>query len=126
MSIKTVSVVFMNGNFNGGAGVKEYQYLTDLEVKVGDVAIVDSPTDGYVTVKIKRVEVGELGKASKFLVQLVDDTYYKTIAEKYAARKEIIKQLESKKKQVEEMQVWKWLADNDSEAAELLKKLKEF
>ena len=125
MGIKTVRVVFMSGNANNGYVQKQYEYLTTLDVKAGDVAIVDSPNDGYVTVRVKSVQDGEIGKISKFIVQLVDDTEYKNTLAKHLARKEIIKQLEAKKKQVEEMQVWKWLADNDSEAAELLKKLKD-
>lgn len=125
MSIKTVSVVFKSGNVNGGYAQKQYEYLTELDVKKGDVAIVESPSDGYVTVEVKSVELGNLGKATKYLVQLVDDTQYKADAVKRAERAQIIKQLEGKKKQVEEMAVWKWLAENDTEAASLLEKLKQ-
>lgn len=125
MSIKTVSVVFKSGNVNGGYAQKQYEYLTELDVKKGDVAIVESPSDGYVTVEVKSVDLGNLGKATKYLVQLVDDTQYKADAVKRAERAQIIKQLEGKKKQVEEMAVWKWLAENDTEAASLLEKLKQ-
>lgn len=125
MSIKTVSVVFKSGNVTGAYTQKQYEYLTEFDVKKGDVAIVESPSDGYVTVEIKSVAPGALNKATKYLVQLVDDTEYKADAAKRAERAQIIKQLEGKKKQVEEMAVWKWLAENDSEAAGLLEKLKQ-
>ena len=123
MSVKTVSVVFKSGNL-GTYDRKQYEYITELDVKKGDVAIVDSPNDGYVTVEVKSVLEGIVGKASKYLVQLVDDAGYKEAQVRRAKRADLIKQLEGKKRQVEEMAVWKWLAENDSEAASLLEQLK--
>lgn len=123
MTIKTVSVTFIaSGQY--GANPRQYEYLTEFAVKVGDVAVVDSPQDGFVTVKVKSVNEGVIGKATKFLVDVVDTELYKVQVGRHQERSEIIKRLESKKKQVEEMAVWKWLAENDSEAAALLEKLK--
>jgi hypothetical protein len=123
MSLKTVSVTFVaNGQY--GQNAKQYEYLTEYNVSKGDIAIVDSPQDGFVTVKIQSVNEGAVGKATKFLVQVVDDTEYLKQVERRQKRTDIIKRLESKKKQVEEMAVWNWLAENDSEAAKLLEELK--
>lgn len=122
MSIKTVSVTFISGGYGGVQ--KQYDYLTEFDVKSGDVAVVNSPQDGLVTVKVKTVVEGANGKATKFLVDVVDINAANGQAERHQKRAEIIKRLESKKKQVEEMAVWKWLAENDSEAATLLEELK--
>lgn len=123
MPIKTVSVTFVaNGQY--GQNAKQYEYLTEYDVKKGDIAVVDSPQDGFVTVKIQSVNEGAIGKASKFLIQVVDDTEYLLQVERRQKRAEIIRRLEGKKRQVEEMAVWKWLAENDSEAAGLLEELK--
>lgn len=50
----TVEVKFANKPYDE----KTYHYLTDLEVHEGEKVVVDSPSDGYVTVKIVRVFVG--------------------------------------------------------------------
>lgn len=123
MSVKTVSVKFKAGNAGGGYGVKQYEYLTEYDVKKGDVAIVESPSDGLVTVDIVSVTEGAAGKATKYLVQIVDTSDYVAAAARRAKRADIVRQLDIKKRQVEELQVYKWLADNDSEAAALLKQL---
>lgn len=123
MTIKTVSVSFVaSGQY--GANDQKYGYLTELDVKKGDIAVVDSPQHGLVTVRIHSVNEGQVGKATKYLVQLVDTSEYTAAAERRALRADVVSQLESKKKHVEEMAVWKWLAENDSEAAALLEKLK--
>lgn len=123
MSVKTVSVVFIAAGQYGG-NPKQYEYLTEYDVKIGDVAVVDSPQDGLVTVKVKSVIEGQVGKATKYLVQIVDTAQYHAEAERREKRAAIIKRLEGKKRQVEEMAVWKWLAENDTEAATLLEELK--
>lgn len=123
MSLKTVGVKFKSGNAGNSYGSKIYEYLTEYDVKKGDVAVVESPSDGFVTVEIVTVTEGTKGKATKYLVQIVDPSDYISGAERRAKRAAIVRQLEAKKKQVEELQVYKWLADNDSEAADLLKQL---
>ncbi len=123
MSVKTVGVKFKSGNAGNSYGAKIYEYITEYDVKKGDVAVVESPSDGFVTVDIVTVTEGANGKATKYLVQIVDPTDYIAGAERRAKRAAIVRQLEAKKKQVEELQVYKWLADNDSEAADLLKQL---
>lgn len=123
MGIKTVSVTFVAAGQYGLNNNKQYEYLTELDVKKGDIAVVDSPQDGLVTVKILSVNEGQVGKATKYLVQLVDDTDYRLANERRALRADLRKKLEAKKRVVEEQAVWKWLAENDTEAAALLQQL---
>lgn len=119
MSIKTVSVTF-NSGFNN----KMYEYLTEFEVKVGDTLVVDSPNDGLVCVTACDVKDGAVGKGTKFIVDVVDRQRAVDQVERYKKRKELLGKLEAKRKEVEEVAVFEWLAANDSEAASLLKELK--
>lgn len=118
MSVKTVGV-----RFNSAGQV--YHYLTNLEgLLTGQKVIVDSPSDGYVTVTIVSIQDGAQGKATKYIVNTIDDTDYKARAEKERLRKQIVARLEEKKKEVEQMAVYKYLSENDSEAALLFEQLK--
>jgi hypothetical protein len=119
--VHTVGVVFSSG-FNS----QVYHYLTDIEgIKVGDKIIVDSPSDGYVAVKVQTVHKNtHAAKATKYIVNTIDDTAYKTRLEAEKRKAEIVKKLEKKRKEVEELAVYQWLAMQDSEAASLLNELK--
>ena len=112
--------------FGSGYNSQVYHYLTDIDgINVGDKVIVDSPSDGYVAVK---VDVGhknaQVAKATKYIVNTIDDTHYLARIEADKRRAEIIKKLEKKRKEVEELAVYQWLAAQDSEAANLLNELK--
>lgn len=110
--------------FNLGGQV--YHYLTDIgTIKVGDKVIVDSPSDGYVTVKVDSVHLDtQVAKATKYIVNTIDDTKYKARIESEKRRAEIVKKLEKKRKEVEELAIYRWLAEQDDEAASLLNELK--
>lgn len=117
----TVEVKFNNRPYDD----KTYHYLTDLEVNEGEKVVVDSPSDGYVTVKIIRVFVGECSKkATKYIVCKIDDKDYLARIEKDKLKAKIVAKLEDKKKQIEEEAIWKYLADQDPEAADLFNQLK--
>lgn len=121
MSIKTVEVTF-----NTGIGNKSYHYLTEFDVSVGDTCVVDSPTDGLVTVTVKKVyEEVRAPKATKFVVDVVDGESYKEQVSKHELRKEILLKLEVMRKEVEELAVYEYLSKNNGEAAKLLEQLKE-
>lgn len=89
----TVKVVFKEGYNN-----QEYSYKYDertTNLKAGDVVVVDSPRNGYVTAEVKRIE-GNNGAAVKWIVCKVDDHVYKIRkAEQQAVA---IKQIELRKK----------------------------
>lgn len=117
----TVEVKFTNKPYDE----KTYHYLTDLVVNEGEKVVVDSPSDGYVTVKITKVYVGECSKrATKYVVCKIDDKEYLARIEKDKLKAKIVAKLEDKKKQIEEEAIWKYLADQDPEAAALFKELK--
>lgn len=118
MSVKTIGVVF-------GCDSKVYHYLTDLDVSFGEKVIVDSPSNGYVTVTINSLTEGARKIATKWVVNKIDDKDYLARIEKEKLKKSIIEKLEAKKKEVEQMAIYKYLAENDKEASELLDKLKE-
>lgn len=73
--MKTISVKFTDGYSD-----KVYAYLTEDEsIKNDDAVVVDSPNGGYKVVRVVSVEetVESVTKASKWIVQRVDDTEYK-------------------------------------------------
>lgn len=120
MSIKTVEVTF-----NTGLGNKGYHYLTEFDVSVGDTCLVESPSDGFVAVTVRKIyEDVRAPKATKFIVDVADTTSYLEQVRKNELRKEILTKLEAKRKEVEELAVYEYLSKNDSEAAQLLEQLK--
>lgn len=120
MSIKTVEVTF-----NTGLGNKSCHYLTEFDVSIGDTCVVDSPSDGFVTVTVRKIhEDVRAPKATKFIVDVVDTTKYLEQVNKHELRKEILLKLEAMRKEVEELAVYEYLSKNNREAAELLDQLK--
>lgn len=71
--MSVIKVTFDN-NRNG----TEYSYFCDYDVEVGDRVIVDSPYHGYTTVTVVSVHAGtDAVKASKEVVNIVDDSRYR-------------------------------------------------
>lgn len=64
-------------------------------------------------------------KATKYVVCKIDDKDYLARLEKDKLKAKIVAQLEVKKKQIEEEAIWKYLAEQDSEAATLFQQLKD-
>lgn len=104
----------------------EYSYLTDLDLKVNDQVIVDSPRDGYVVVVVTKV-CGPLEgtKATKWIIQRVDDTEYKRKEEARRRKSVIETKLRAIEKQLESTMKFEYLAKMSPEAARLLEELKE-
>lgn len=112
--------------FGTGYNTQVYHYLTDIDtIKVGDKVIVDSPSDGYVAVRVDVIHLNtHVAKATKYIVNTIDDTKYKARIEADKRRAEIIKKLDKKRKELEEVAIYQWLASQDDEAASLLNELK--
>ena len=70
--LTAISVKFMENKYGN-----EYTYLTTDPVKIGDVFVVNSPRNGYVTVEVRRVLKDIPARATAYTVQKVDDTKYK-------------------------------------------------
>lgn len=117
--MKIVSVQF------NGVG-QEYSYIFDLsdDVKAGDYVVVDSPYNGFVTAKVKSVSTSLTGgKATKYVVDYVDMSAYRSRIEAEQRAAEIKKLLAKKLKAFEEVAIYKMLAESDKEAAKLIKEL---
>jgi len=109
----------------GRTSTKRYHYFCPYPVRVGDHVIVDSPYDGYTCVRV--VEVLQKGsiKASKPVIQVVDDTDYKTNLERQKRVNEIKTKLKQRQAQIAEMQFYRQLAAMDPEAKQLVDELEQ-
>lgn len=119
----TVSVQFKGaGSVYSGS---YYSYLTDLPLKPGDEVIVDSPSCGFVAVKVHAI-LGELndGKATKWIVQKIDPTQYKARQEAERRKAVLVAKLKAIEKSVEETSRYHYLAAVSPEAAKLIEELK--
>jgi hypothetical protein len=120
--MKRIASVVFNEAFNDNT--KRYHYFTnDDSIKVGDICVVDS-SPGYGVVEVKGF-VEKSGKATHWIVQKIDLEAHKANLERESQINEIKFQLKMMKEKVEEKMVWKMLAEQNKEAAELLKKLED-
>lgn len=109
-----------------GNAFRDYSYMCKFDnVKAGDHAIVDTPTEGYKVVKVVRVLEQPDKAAVKQVVQLVDDRDYRAVKEKEDRKKEVVKALEAKLKEYQKNELFEFLAAYDNHAAELVKQLKQ-
>ena len=116
--INTVSVQFSDGG-------SHYSYLSDLEFKAGDYAVVESPHNGLVVVKVMAFEAETRNpKAFKWIVDKVDVAGHYQRQENAKRAEYLRTRLEKMKKQVEEEAVWQLLAERNPDAAKLLEELK--
>lgn len=125
IKIKTgvISVSFKDNKFGKGKWSDSlYYYLCPYDVEVGDIVIVDSPSDGYVTVIVRGVNCVSK-KANKRIVSVVDDRGYKEYLENQEKIRFIKAELETKKALFEELAIYKMMANEDKEVADLLNQL---
>lgn len=106
------------------SGPRLYAYQCPYAVAVGQKVIVDSPSMGYVVVEVAEVDAKDDNKATKRVVNTIDDTDYKNHLNKLERTKQIKAKLEQKKKEVEELYLWEMLAEKDEDAKALLDELK--
>ncbi len=121
--MNVVAVKFKGYKTKFGQG-QDYHYLTNLDLKVDDSVIVDSPTEGYVVVVVSKIcGPTETTKASKWVVQKVDDEDYKR-REEIARKKAVIEtKLRAIERQVESQTKFQYLASISPEAKRLLDEL---
>jgi len=122
MRVEQVKVVFESSS-------KRYSYfcLKALDVKVGDRVVVEAKDS---TCVVTVVEVGPYSDTKmdlkwvlateKFLKQNIQD-----VKERWSKVQALRAELDERKRQFEENDVWRMLAQHDSIAANLLKQLKE-
>ncbi len=102
---------------------KTYHYNCNFAVDVGSHVVVDSPKNGYTVVKVVGINVTSCG-ASKSVVDVVDDSEYKSAIKTEADRKAIILRLEAIADQIGEMARFAPIAKSNPEAKKLLGQLK--
>lgn len=119
--IKTVFVTFQEEY----STERQYSYLYEGDIAVGDLAVVKTPRKGYAVVRVDRVEEGRGPKAEKFIIDTVDVAAWEERIEREAKRKRLVKELEARQKRLLEEEQFAWLAAQDPEAAEMVRQLKE-
>lgn len=110
---------------------KEYPYLTDLDLKVDDFAIVDTGSResyGYHTVKVTQVQglmENQRLSGNKWIVQVLDVENHVTRLKKQKIAQEIRNQLAERKSQLDEIMIYEKLANDDPAINKLLNELAE-
>lgn len=117
-----IAAVFHRDN---GYSSRKYHYFCKYPVRVGDHVIVDSPIDGYTCVKVVDILPNGSIKATKPVIQVVDDSEYMNDLKRAKRRAEIEAKLEKRAREISKLQFYKQIAANDPEAAALVKELEE-
>ena len=118
MKRSIVNVVFKTAT-------REYSYLTDLDLSEGDYVVVDTP-NGFEVVKVvgtRGITSNQCAKASKWIVQKIDVTDYEAKKATRVIIQEIKNKLKQRKDDMEEIMLYKKLANTDPEIGALIKEL---
>ncbi|MBN9547311.1 MAG: hypothetical protein J0H31_00055, partial [Alphaproteobacteria bacterium] len=105
-----IAAVFHTSEYNRS---KKYHYFCPYPVAVGDHVIVDSPYGGYTCVKVVDILPNGSVKATKRVIQVVDDTDYKAAAQREQRMAEIDALLTKRAKDFSRIQFFKKLAEMD-------------
>ncbi|ESY35812.1 hypothetical protein NKK48_01805 [Mesorhizobium sp. C386A] len=105
-----IAAVFHTSEYNRS---KKYHYFCPYPVAVGDHVIVDSPIGGYTCVKVVDILPQGSIKATKHVIQVVDDTDYKRQADRQKRLAEIEAALEKRSREYSKIQFFKKLAEID-------------
>lgn len=113
MKLKTIGARFDTSTY-----AKTYNFLADIELTVGDKVVVETQ-HGLSVATV--VEVHErIKQASKFVVQKVDTEAHAKRVERESKRRELKEKMEARRKQLEEVNIYRILAKEDEEIAALL------
>ena len=102
---------------------KEYAYKTDLDLKQGDLVVVKVKFE-FKLVEVTKVEEKVNPKATAWIVDKVNLESFEQRQKEEERKKEIKEQLNEAKKKMDELLVYKMLADTDPEMKKLLDELK--
>lgn len=112
---KTVEVKHISSNRKG-------VFYTDLDLKVGDHVVYESDSENG-----KSMHVGtvinidpDVLTAKNFIVDAIDLTAYNDRMERMKRASKLRLQLDAKKKQYEDMEILRLIANHDEEAAKML------
>jgi microcystin degradation protein MlrC len=125
---QVVNVKFITVNKNTREWARDYEkrfysYLTDLNLKEGDIVVVDTAY-GLALAEVKEVNAVDFHKATKWIVQKVDTETAKKRAEAEQKRRALVAQLKQRLKERDEMDLFADLAEKDESAKNLLEELK--
>ncbi|RWN95493.1 MAG: hypothetical protein EOS05_11915 [Mesorhizobium sp.] len=104
---------------------KKYHYFCPYPVRVDDHVIVDSPIGGYTCVKVVDILPQGSMKATKHVIQVVDDSDYKAQAERAKRMAELEAALEKRTKEYSRIQFYKKMAEIDPVSAKLVAELEQ-
>ncbi|TPL42668.1 MULTISPECIES: hypothetical protein [unclassified Mesorhizobium] len=115
-----IAAVFHTSEYNRS---KKYHYFCPYPVAVNDHVIVDSPYGGYTCVKVVDILPNGSVKATKRVIQVVDDTDYKAAAQREQRIAEIEAALDKRAKEYSKLQFFKQLAAVDPTVRQLVNEL---
>lgn len=120
---KPAEIVYVGVRFITGIGSTDtiYTFKCDIpNIAVGDMVLCDT-TKGFSVATIHNVDCyNASGRSSKWVVQKVDmDTHRKRVERDYR-RQEIRARMDAHKKHLEDMAIYKMMADTDPEMAKLI------
>ncbi|UTC30033.1 hypothetical protein STASHLEY_00990 [Brevundimonas phage vB_BpoS-StAshley] len=107
---------------------REYSYITDLDFKEGDFAVVETPHGGLTVVQVASVGAdlmfGEL-PGHKWIIDRVDYTGYQERAEREKRKAFLMKSLANRADQIKAQQRLEDVLSSDPAAQDMLAELKE-
>ncbi|MHC5291058.1 hypothetical protein ACYSTM_21120 [Bacillus licheniformis] len=111
-------------SFEDSFSNKQYAFKNDIEgLEVGDKVVVDT-VHGFVVATVAKLD-HQHSKATKYVVQKIDVEAHQKRVEKENKIKEIRSKLEARRKQLEEIQIYRILSMEDEEMAVLLNELEK-
>ncbi|PHE70544.1 hypothetical protein [Bacillus wiedmannii] len=116
MTRKIIAVQFI------GTPFKSYNFLTDMEdLKKGEKVVVDT-VNGLAIAEVEKYVEYPTGKvpASKWIVQKIDTTSHEKRLENERLMNGLKLKMESRRKQLEEIQIYQLLAKEDPEMKAIL------
>jgi len=111
----TVGVQFIGQRSNND---REYAYLTDEELAVGDLVVVDT-TNGIKTAKVVSLFCNELD-AHKWIICKIDMELFETKLKELERKQFILKQMKQRSEQINVVEQYRLLAASDPKMKELL------
>lgn len=102
---------------------RKYHYFCKYPVRVGDHVIVDSPYSGYACVKVVDVLPNGSIKATKPVIQVVDDSDYRAGIEREKRIAQIKAKLKARQAEISELEFFRRLAALDPASKALVDEL---
>lgn len=110
-------------DFNSAFSNKLYHFKCDIEgIDVGDKVVVDT-ANGLAVAEVAKVITEGSNKATKWVVDKIDMSAHEARLEKQKKLEELKEKMEQRRKEIQEFEIYRILAKEDEEMAELVKNL---